>query len=171
MIMPCARWLVPERYPLYGGVPLDRPVFDYKIVNDDLLGLLPPPPNQEFDVFGPTVWDEIAYKKSFEKFEYAEYSDFLNVYIECVAFADSRFLEHFNFLSESGFTHILGTDKNMESTPAYPKMRWWLTEEDYLDEHGWEYYEKEFDNIASGQNFDVCWYLFFKERNFEAIKD
>ena len=50
MIMPCARWLVPERYPLYGGVPLDRPVFDYKIVNDDLLGLLPPPPNQEFDV-------------------------------------------------------------------------------------------------------------------------
>lgn len=170
MIMPCARWLVPERYPLYGGVPLDRPVFDYNIVNDDLLGLLPPPPNQEFDVFGPTVWDEIAYKKSFEKFEYAEYSDFLNVYIECVAFADSRFLEHFNFLSESGFTHIFGTDKNMESTPAYPKMRWWLTEEDYLDEHGWEYYEKEFDNIASGQNFDVCWYLFLKKEILKQSK-
>ena len=118
---------------MYGGVPLDRPVYDFKVVNEDLLGLLPPPPNNDFEVFGPTVWDEIAYKKSFEKFEYADYVDFEQMYPECVAFADKKFLEHFNFLSDSSFVNILATDKNVDSTPAYPKMRWWLTESDYKD--------------------------------------
>nr|FAA04027.1 TPA: ORF1b protein [Macaque MLB-like astrovirus] len=163
LLEPGVRWLVPEKYPLYGQVPINRPVFDFNVANEDLLGLLPPVDDYGFEKFAPTVWDELAYKKSFEKFEYSEPADFLKDYGSIVEFADRMFIRHFSFLQDTRVINIMATEKNLNSIPAYPKMLWYDTEEDFLEEHGWSPYVDEFNNIVSGDRPSVCWYLFLKK--------
>ena len=126
------RRLVPDDYPLIGVVPMNRPICDFDEPVDPHLGVLPPPPKvQQLEDYGPTTWDENAYLKSFEKFYYAEPSDFFQDYPELCAFADAAFRKHFSFLQDTRVVHITATEKNLDSCPAYPKLCWYSSEREF----------------------------------------
>lgn len=155
---------------MIGGLALDRPIYDYEEPVDDFLGLLPPDPPLSFDDYGPTIWGEEAYHKSFEKFYYAEGSDFVKLYPESVKFADKALLSHFHYLRGSRVVHMTATEKNLDSTPAYPKSLYWSSEAEYLEENGWGPYLSEFTAIDSGKKPPVLWYLFLKKEILKVEK-
>ncbi|UMO75801.1 MAG: ORF1ab [Xinjiang mamastrovirus 6] len=169
--LPPRRRLVPEEYPVVCNLPINRPIFDTKLADDPLLGLLPPcDPDLPF---GPAVWGPEAYTKSFEKFTYAKPSKFWELYPEECAFADKQWRKHYNFLEDSRVMHITSTDKNMDSTPGYPKCEEYESERDYLEDNGWGPYIREFKRIDSGEKPRVLWYCFLKKEILkkEKIKD
>nr|BAX00177.1 ORF1ab [Porcine astrovirus 2] len=169
--LPPRRRLVPEEYPVVCNLPINRPIFDTKLADDPLLGLLPPcDPDLPF---GPATWGPEAYTKSFEKFTYAQPSKFWELYPEECAFADKQWRKHYNFLEDSRVIHITSTDKNMDSTPGYPKCEEYESERDYLETNGWEPYIREFKRIDSGAKPRVLWYCFLKKEILkkEKIKD
>nr|QRD99462.1 MAG: nonstructural protein [Mamastrovirus 3] len=169
--LPPRRRLVPEEYPVICNLPINRPIFDTKVADDPLLGLLPPcDPDLPF---GPAVWGPEAYAKSFDKFKYAEPSKFWEIYPEECAFADKMWRMHYNFLEDSRVMHITSTDKNMDSTPGYPKCEEYESERDYLEANGWGPYIREFKRVDSGEKPRVLWYCFLKKEILkkEKIKD
>lgn len=170
MVEPPFRWLVPEAYPVIASVRVDRPVLDEKIPNEDLLGHLPPPPNNEFDEFEPTVWGPEAYAKSFEKFHYKEPSDFLTLYPELCRWADKQWYRHFWYLNDTRVIHITATEKNQDSTPAFPKHTRFPTERDFLETYGWEPYIREFSRVDNGDTPSILWYLFMKKEVLKSEK-
>nr|ULF48004.1 MAG: RNA-dependent RNA polymerase [Grey squirrel astrovirus] len=123
--------------------------------------------------YSPSVWGVEAYKKSFEKFTYAHPSDFEQLYPEACAFADWAWNAHFKFLDGSRVCHITATEKNLQSTPAYPKLLDYVSEEDYLDHNGWKPYIDTFSAIDSGARPRVLWYMFLKKEilSDEKIKN
>nr|QRD99438.1 MAG: nonstructural protein [Mamastrovirus 3] len=169
--LPPRRRLVPEEYPVICNLPINRPIFDTKVADDPLLGLLPPcDPDLPF---GPAVWGPEAYAKSFDKFKYAEPSKFWEIYPEECAFADKMWRVHYNFLEDSRVIHITSTDKNMDSTPGFPKCEEYESERDYLEANGWGPYIREFKRVDSGEKPRVLWYCFLKKEILkkEKIKD
>lgn len=169
------RRLVPDDYPLVGVVPINRPICDFDEPVDPHLGALPPPPNiRQLEDYGPTIWDENAYLKSFEKFYYAEPVDFFRDYPELCAFADLAFKKHFSFLQDTRVVHITATEKNLDSCPAYPKLCWYSSEREFLEEQMWAPYIKEFARIdkkvKDGKGPRVLWYCFLKKEVLKAQK-
>nr|UMO77993.1 MAG: ORF1ab [Astrovirus wild boar/WBAstV-1/2011/HUN] len=162
------RHLVPDGYPVYCNLPVNRPICDYNIPDEPLLGILPPA-QSEFD-YAPTVWGPEAFAKSFEKFDYAPYCDFEKDYPECTQFADWAWRVHHSYLEDTKVIHISATEKNLDSTPAYPKMLDYDTEEDFLDEHGWDPYVSAFSAIDRGYEPDVLWYCFLKKEILKKKK-
>ncbi|UMO75769.1 MAG: ORF1ab [Zhejiang mamastrovirus 4] len=162
------RHLVPDGYPVYCNLPVNRPICDYNIPDEPLLGILPPA-QSEFE-YAPTVWGPEAFAKSFEKFDYAPYCDFEKDYPECTQFADWAWRVHHNYLEDTKVIHISATEKNLDSTPAYPKMLDYDTEEDFLDEHGWDPYVSAFSAIDRGYDPDVLWYCFLKKEILKKKK-
>lgn len=167
---PGTRWLVPTSYPLVGSVPINRPVIDDKLVDEPLLGLLPPVDPNLVELYGPSTWGPEAYATSFDKFEYGQCDDFFSKYPEMCEFADWAFYRHFAYLQDSIFVNMMATEKNQDSTPAYPKMMRWSTEADYLSDCGWRDYILEFDRIKAGARPKVCWYLFLKKEILKQEK-
>ena len=90
-----------------------------------------------FGEYGPTTWGPQAFIKSFDKFFYAEPVDFFSEYPQLCAFADWATYREFRYLEDTRVIHITATEKNTDSTPAYPKMNYFDTEEKYLESHGW----------------------------------
>nr|API61734.1 polyprotein [Porcine astrovirus 4] len=162
------RHLVPDGYPVYCNLPVNRPICDYNIPDEPLLGILPPA-QSEFE-YAPTVWGPEAFAKSFEKFDYAPYCDFEKDYPECTQFADWAWRVHHSYLEDTKVIHISATEKNLDSTPAYPKMLDYDTEEDFLDEHGWDPYVSAFSAIDRGYEPDVLWYCFLKKEILKKKK-
>lgn len=158
---------MPDNYPVLCSLPVNRPVIDNKIPDEHLLGALPQPETNDFDEYGPTTWGADAYAKSFEKFYYAEPSDFENLYPEETRFADIAWMRHFNYLADTRVIHMTATTKNLDSTPAYPKMCDYSTEREYIEDYGWAPYIREFSRIDRGAKPRVLWYLFMKK---EVIK-
>ncbi|UMO75827.1 MAG: ORF1ab [Guangxi mamastrovirus 1] len=162
------RHLVPDGYPVYCNLPVNRPICDYNIPDEPLLGILPPA-QSDFE-YAPTVWGPEAFAKSFEKFDYAPYCDFEKDYPECTQFADWAWRVHHSYLEDTKVIHISATEKNLDSTPAYPKMLYYDTEEDFLDEHGWDPYVSAFSAIDRGYEPDVLWYCFLKKEILKKKK-
>lgn len=170
MVEPPFRWLVPEQYPVVCSLPVKRPVIDQHIPNENMLGVLPPPNTDAFDEFGPTIWGPEAYAVSFEKFHYKEPIDFFKEHpVEC-EFADRAWRMHFAYLQDTRVIHITATEKNLESTPAFPKHLDYTTEREYLEEMGWTPYEREFARIDKGATPDVLWFLFMKKEVLKQEK-
>nr|UFA46027.1 nonstructural protein nsp1ab [Caprine astrovirus] len=165
---PPERYVVPNEYPVVCNLPINRPVYDDKIVDDPLLGLLPPcEPNLPY---GPAVWGPEAYTKSFEKFDYAKPSRFWEDHPDECRFADLQWRKHYNFLDGSRVIHITATDKNMDSTPGYPKCELHDSERDYLERHGWGPYIREFSRVDAGECPKVLWYCFLKKEQLKKEK-
>nr|BAX00204.1 ORF1ab [Porcine astrovirus 3] len=163
------RHLVPEGYPLIGGVPLDRPISDWDEPIDDLLLMLPA--FKEDLNYTPAVWGPEAYAKSFDKFTYREpCPNIAATYPREWSFATKALRREYSFLEDSVLTDITATSKNADSTPAYPKSLYWKTEADYLDERGYQDYIKQLDAIYSGERPDVLWYLFLKKEILKVEK-
>lgn len=149
---------------------MNKPICDYDQPIEDYLGLLPTGPPDGFEDYGPTIWGPEAYKKSFEKFFYAEGCDYEKIYPESVAFADNALLAHINYLRGCRVVHISATEKNLDSTTAIPKSFNWPTEYDFLDEVGWGPYISEFARIDKGARPRVLWYLFLKKEILKQEK-
>ncbi|AWU49742.1 ORF1ab [Sichuan takin astrovirus] len=169
--LPPSRRVVPDDYPVVCNLPINRPIYEEKLVDDPLLGLLPPcDPDLSF---APAVWGPQAYTKSFEKFTYAEPSRFWELYPKECAFADKQWRKHYNFLEDTRVMHITATEKNIDSTPGYPKCELHESERDYLECNGWAPYIREFKRVDSGARPRVLWYCFLKKEQLkkEKIKD
>lgn len=149
-------------------MPVNRPIYDNDVPDEPLLGLLPP-----IDVdntYNPTTWGAGAYSKSFEKFTYATPCDFEKDYPVETKFADWAWRVHHSYLEDSRVIHITSTEKNVDSTPGYPKFEEYQTEEDYLDANGWGPYVRAFKAIDAGAQPDVLWYLFLKKEILKTSK-
>nr|UIT55508.1 polyprotein [Bovine astrovirus] len=169
--LPPSRRVVPDDYPVVCNLPINRPIYEEKLVDDPLLGLLPPcDPDLSF---APAVWGPQAYTKSFEKFTYAEPSRFWELHPDECAFADKQWRKHYNFLEDTRVMHITATEKNIDSTPGYPKCELHDSERDYLECNGWAPYIREFKRVDSGAQPRVLWYCFLKKEQLkkEKIKD
>uniref|UniRef100_A0AAU7E2G9 Non-structural polyprotein 1AB n=1 Tax=Rousettus bat astrovirus TaxID=3141900 RepID=A0AAU7E2G9_9VIRU len=65
---------------------------------------------------------------------------------------------------------ITKTDKNKESTPAWPKCEYWKTEEEFLADVGFGDYVQQFDEIKNGYRPQVLWILFLKKEILKKKK-
>nr|WFG33636.1 MAG: ORF1b [Bat astrovirus] len=157
------RKVVPKEFPVYGNIQIDRPVCDYKLPNDPLVGLLPRPP-EYVPKHAPTIWGRDAYAKSFEKFFYADpCPDIEGEFPREWNFAVHAMFREYSFLKGTHVVPITATVKNVDSTPAYPKFLYWRTEEEYLSERGFQDYVLQYEDIVNGERPDVLWYLFLKK--------
>lgn len=173
MLVPAKRSLVPPNFPVIANLPIHRQICDLDVPDDPLVRLLPTGAPTAHVEYGPTTWGRRAYAKSFEKFFYAEPSDFFKLYPDSVKFADRALLTHYSFLRDSRVMHLTATEKNLDSTTAVPKSEHWQTERDYLEANGWGPYVREFARIDRGARPRVLWYLFLKKEILkrEKIKD
>lgn len=160
--------MVPDDYPVVCNLPINRPIYDDKLADDPLLGLLPPC-NPDLQ-FAPAVWGPKAFTKSFEKFKYAEPSKFWELYPEECKFADHQWRKHYNFLEDTRVIHITATEKNVDSTPGYPKCELHDSERDYLERYGWGPYIREFKRVDAGDKPRVLWYCFLKKEQLKKEK-
>lgn len=164
------RKVVPVGFPVYGNIPVDRPIVDFKRPRDPLVGLLPKPPNY-VPKHAPTVWGKNAYAKSFEKFYYADPCESIaDEFPREWKFANYALFKEYSFLMGSHVVPITATVKNTESTPGYPKFKYWKTEEEYLNERGYEDYVRQVEDINKGERPDVLWYLFLKKEILKIDK-
>nr|WNO11813.1 MAG: RNA-dependent RNA polymerase [Astroviridae sp.] len=168
MRLPPSRRVVPDDHPVVCNLPINRPIYDDKLADDPLLGLLPPC-NPDLQ-FAPAVWGPQAFTKSFEKFKYAEPSKFWELYPEECKFADHQWRKHYNFLEDTRVIHITATEKNIDSTPGYPKCELHDSERDYLERYGWAPYIREFKRVDAGDKPRVLWYCFLKKEQLKKEK-
>lgn len=164
------RKVVPIDFPVIGNIQIDRPVIDKHLPKDPLVGLLPRPPPY-VPIHAPTVWGKGAYAKSFEKFKYAPPCDNIKEnYPREWNFASKALMREYGFLKNTHVIDITATVKNVESTPAYPKFKFWKTEAEYLEDRGYKDYIEQLNNIKAGERPDVLWYLFLKKEILKIEK-
>ncbi|ACN88707.1 non-structural polyprotein 1AB, partial [Mamastrovirus 19] len=164
------RKVVPEGFPVIGNININRPISDWSCPKDPLLGLLPRAPSY-VPIHAPTVWGYDAYAKSFEKFFYAEPDECISVtYARFWDFANRALIKEYGYLSGSHIIGITATVKNVESTPGYPKFKYWKTESEYLEERGYQDYVTQYQDICEGHRPDVLWYLFLKKEILKTEK-
>nr|AXG21615.1 non-structural polyprotein [Avian astrovirus] len=156
------RLTVPENYPILGHIPLDKLVERKKQVHDPLLNMLERPTCEGFT---STTWTKKAYTKSFEKFDYGDPVNFEQDYPELTAFADAAVLAEVGYMEGSQIIPIQETNKNMDSTPGFPKMLDFDSEREYLETHGMREY---IDTQAGEQTGKPIWWCFLKN---EILKE
>lgn len=158
------RDLVPPGYPILGYLPIDRPIHDYHVPKDPLLGYLPPSP--VCSIYGPAIWSSQAYTKSFEKFS----TKFDPIGYDAAAheFARTKLIQHFSYLHGSSIIPITATSKPTHTTCGYPKNKVWKCEGDFLQERGWIPYLEALRDVR--YDTPVIWYLFLKKEVLKVEK-
>lgn len=157
---------LPDNVELIGHLPVDKLVCRTKKVNDPLLGLVT---SWEQDIYDATTWTAKAYTKMFEKFHYHDPVDFVEQYAEFVLFCDSITLKEHDYMAGSAITPIMSTEKNVDSTPAYPKFQAYDSEAEYLSEHGWQEYLDVFSSEDT-VNHRPLWWCFLKNEVLKKKK-
>nr|QKN88799.1 MAG: RNA-dependent RNA polymerase [Astroviridae sp.] len=103
----------------------------------------------------------------FEKFHYAEACSIEEDYKDLWDFATSVVLEEYSYMDGSMIISPIQTDKNMRSTPAFPKFLQYNTEEEYILENGWEEY-MELWNMDERKT--PLWWTFLKNETLKKKK-
>nr|QTE76055.1 nonstructural protein 1ab [Bat astrovirus] len=166
---PVEKWLIPDEFPSIGYINIDRPVVDRDVPRDPLVGLLPK--WKETLDYTPAIWTPAAYAKSFEKFFYREPAvQIKEKFPDCWKFAVWATCSEYAFLRGSAVIPITATDKNTESTPAFPKAFFYKTEAEYIEEHGFKYYIENWESVSSGSRPTPLWYLFLKKEILKKKK-
>lgn len=157
---------MPDGFPSIGYIPINRPVSDYEMPVDPLVGLLP---KFKGDLeFAPTTWGPKAYVKSFEKFFYKHpMNNIAKTFPRQWEFATWALRREYSFMTDTTMIPMVATDKNLDSTPALPKAEFFKTELDYVEEFGYTKYVEEYNRIQKGARPTPLWYLFLKK---EIIK-
>nr|QKN88935.1 MAG: RNA-dependent RNA polymerase [Astroviridae sp.]QKN88938.1 MAG: RNA-dependent RNA polymerase [Astroviridae sp.] len=124
---------------------------------------------QKPDVTGYTAatWDLKAYTKTYEKFQYGIARDLPEEEPELVHFADSAVLAEYAYMEGARVIPVQCTEKNQESTPAFPKMLEFETERDYLEECGMQEYVSAMVDPKTVRRRPI-WYCFLKN---EVLKE
>lgn len=76
----------------------------------------------------------------------------------------------YSFLRNSTILPMVSTDKNLDSTPAFPKAEFYSTELEYVEEHGFDPYVQEYDRVRGGARPVPLWYLFLKRETLKTKK-
>lgn len=142
---------------------------NWDVVKDPYIGLLP---NYEGELqYGPAVWGPFAYQKSFEKFWHSQpMDDIKGKYPVQWNFALWALKREYSFLRNSTIIPMVSTDKNMESTPAFPKAEFYGSELEYIEDFGFEPYICEYNRVKSGARPTPLWYLFLKKETLKQQK-
>nr|WKY34979.1 ORF1ab [Goose astrovirus] len=158
---------MPDYIDIIGFIPVDKLVVRAKTIHDPLLNLVE---HWQQDEYAPTKWDYKAYTKMFEKFFYHEPQDFVNNFPELVILSDSVVLEEHSYMANSNLTPIMATKKNVDSTPGYPKFKYFDTEKDYLEQCGWGEYLKAVSDIDETVQNRPLWWCFLKNEVLKKKK-
>nr|WPR17461.1 MAG: nonstructural protein [Avian astrovirus 4] len=156
------RITVPEPYPILGHIKVDKMVERVKTIKDPLLGLIS---TWDQDEYSAAKWTKEAYTKMFEKFTYAKPAKIAETYEDLWDFATKMVLDEYSYMQNATILDITSTTKNMESTPAFPKMQLYDTEAAYIATEGWSEYRDLWNNPKRGR---VLWWTFLKN---EIIKN
>lgn len=103
----------------------------------------------------------------FEKFHYAEPSEIEKEYKDLWDFATEILLDEYSYMQNSMILSPLQTEKNMDSTPAFPKFLLYDTEKEYIEENGWGEY-MELWNAKTRKR--VLWWTFLKNETLKKSK-
>nr|WPR17470.1 MAG: nonstructural protein [Avian astrovirus 3] len=133
-------------------------------VSDPLLGIIKPWEQHDYT---STVWDERAYTKMFEKFFYAEPCKIKDNYPQEWKFATDVVFREYSYMQNTYVYTPRHTEKNIESSPAFPKFLKYDTEEAYLLENGWSEYDWLWDNFEGKR---VLWWTFLKNEVLKKKK-
>nr|QKN88920.1 MAG: RNA-dependent RNA polymerase [Astroviridae sp.] len=155
---------VPDNYPLIGYIHIPKKALREKHAQDHLLGLINKP---NVEGYTATVWNLNAYTKTYEKFEYGKAKYLPDEDTELVNFADTCVLAELSYMNGSRVIPIQTTTKNTHSTPAFPKMLQFETEEEYLQECGMQEYIEAFASEETLKHRPL-WYCFLKN---EILKE
>lgn len=166
ILPPEGKIALPENVTLIGHIPVDKLVSRTKKVQDPLLGLVTP---WKQDVYDSTTWTVRAYNKMFEKFHYHDPVDFIEQYAEFVLLCDNMVLREHDYMANSHITPIMSTEKNVNSTPAYPKFQAYDSEAEYLEDCGWQEY---LDVVSDPEsiNHRPLWWCFLKNEVLKKEK-
>nr|WPR17467.1 MAG: nonstructural protein [Avian astrovirus 9] len=114
--------------------------------------------------YAPAVWNKAAYTRMFDKFEYSQPVEIEKMYPDIWDFACRLTVHEHSYMQNSIVLPITSTSKNMESTPGYPKMNYYNTEEEYIADKGWQAYRDLWNNPERRR---PIWWTFLKS---EIIK-
>lgn len=156
--------ILPDNYDYIGHIIVPRKVERTKGTSDPLLNIIDKPKVQGFV---NSTWTEEAYTKSFEKFEYGESRNVLEIEPELAMFADNAVITELSYFANSQVIPVQFTEKNMDSTPAFPKMMEYDTEKDYISENGMSEYIKAQTDPETLKR-EPLWWCFLKN---EILKE
>nr|APA19798.1 nonstructural protein [Avian astrovirus] len=158
------RIAVPEPYPILGHININKLVERRERVVDPLTRLLTP---WEQDEYVSATWTQAAYTKMFEKFHYSEPSKIEETYPDLWDFATKVVLHEYSYMQDSIILPVQLTEKNIDSTPAFPKFLEYDSEAAYLEENGWKEYV-ELWNMKTRPK--VAWWVFLKNETLKKKK-
>nr|QCP68856.1 ORF1b [Ruddy turnstone astrovirus] len=162
---PGKRRTIPNNYPHIATVYVPRKTTRDKCAADNLLNIIEKP---DVAGFTATTWNEKAYTKSFEKFDYGKSKNVPEIEPDLTLFADACVLAEVDYFSDSRVIPITATEKNIDSTPAFPKMLEYDTEKEFLASHGMNEYIEAQTNIEETVKHEPMWWCFLKN---EVIKE
>nr|QKN88838.1 MAG: RNA-dependent RNA polymerase [Astroviridae sp.] len=146
-------------------IEVDRLVERTKKCADPLLNLIESPNVEDY---GSAVWDVRAYTKMFEKFSYAKpLENIKESYKDLWDFASRVLCDEYQYMLGSCLTPIICTNKNIDSTPGFPKFLVYDSESDYLKDCGNLEYIKVWDN---NPNLKPLWWTFLKTETLKQKK-
>lgn len=157
---------VPDQYPLIGYIAIPKKAERDKAATDHLLNVIKKP---EVEGYAATTWGLKAYSKTYEKFEYGEAKYLPDVETELVKFADDCVLAEIGYMEGSRVLPVQCTTKNTRSTPGFPKMLEFETEEDYLQSCGMQEYVESFVDEKTTTRRPL-WYCFLKNEILKKKK-
>nr|QXV86507.1 RNA-dependent RNA polymerase [Avastrovirus sp.] len=135
------------------------------MVRDPVLNLIEKPTVCDY---GATVWSKKSYNKMFEKFDYAQPMSNIATHMKKIwDFAMTiTFLEYY-YMVGSILTPIIATNKNMDSTPGFPKFLYFDSEKDYLSQVG----NKEYIQVWNAEHRGKpIWWSFLKMETLKKKK-
>lgn len=166
VIPPQKKIALPDNVNLLGHIPVNKLVSRIKRVSDPLLGIISGWDQQDYT---STTWTVAAYTKMFEKFHYRDPVNFVQLYADLCEISDQATLREHDYMVGSQIIPIMATEKNVDSTPAYPKFQFFESEEDYLTRCGWgEYLETLRDPTLTEHR--PLWWCFLKNEVLKKSK-
>nr|WFD49989.1 RNA-dependent RNA polymerase [Bamboo rat astrovirus] len=165
---PKTKSLIPEGYPKVGCVPISKPISKTKTPIDPILNVLP---LHEINEYKPATWGPQAITNSFYKHT-AKHAIYLppHDFPDLCKKVDHYWKRHFHYLNDTRVVNIMATEKNLDSTPGYPKMVAYDSERDFLEANGWGPYHATIKQIMQGENPTPLWYVFLKSEILKQEK-
>ncbi|QCO31425.1 RdRp [Passerine astrovirus 2] len=150
-----------------GSINVDRLVERKRKIKDPLTNLLE---KWKQDKYDSTTWTIEACTKMFEKFFYAEpLKDIRAEYKDIWDFATSVVLKEYGYMDDAQIISPIQTEKNMESTPAFPKFMKYDSEREYIEDVGWNEY-MELWNMKPEERRRPLWWTFLKNETLKKEK-
>lgn len=118
-------------------------------------------------IYAPTTWTKAAYLNIFEKFNYAEPTEFDK---DAWDHAMNVLKDEYSYMDGSKWTPLALTEKNHDSSPGLPAMLYYQTEKDLIQDEGFACSEHMYKMMTQGDTPDIVWYGFLKNETIKREK-